>query len=407
MSNPASGPHPQFENVPPGEEARIDHIAELTAKQLERRYSGKRVLRGVHPKDHGCVEATFTVNPDLAPEYQVGVFRKPGERFRAVIRYSNAAPLVTPDSPVEPRQGGGSGPAHGSRGMAIKLYGVGGNRLVPGDRERTQDFLMINQPVFAFANVEDYEVVSQLLVDNNEDARPFFARMQSPDPAVKARAMKSAGIIGRIKSLVFPPAWQAPPLSPLDNRYFSAAPFLFGEGRVMKFACTPVNPKIGELGEAISQADYLRAAMQERMSQADGKEICFDFQVQLRSADSLSGSIDTDMEDMCTLWDEAKYPFVNVARITIPTPQDISSAERREFCETLFYTPWHGLDAHRPLGGINRMRLKVYDISAEKRGCPFSPDLPPQQKAAAPEPPPASRGRGGPDSDASRGKREA
>ncbi|HEX9933361.1 MAG TPA: hypothetical protein VGB08_11015 [Allosphingosinicella sp.] len=399
MPNPASGPHPQLENVPPGEEARIDHIAVLTGQQLDRRYAGKRVLRGVHPKDHGCVEATFTVDPDLPADYQVGVFRKPGEQFRAVIRYSNAAPLITPDSPVEPRQGGGSGPAHGSRGMAIKLYGVGGNRLVPGDRERTQDFLMINQPIFAFANVEDYEIVSQLLVDNNEDARPFFARVQSPDPAVKARAIKSAGIIGRIKSLMFPPAWQAPPLSPLDNRYFSAAPFLFGDGKVMKFSCTPVNPKTGELGEAISQADYLRAAMRERMAQAGGKEICFDFQVQVRSADSLAATRDTDIEDMCTLWDEATYPFVTVARITIPTPQDISAPERTEFCETLFYTPWHGLEDHRPLGGINRMRLKVYDASAEKRGCPFSPDLPTRQNAEPRGPSPsanrgAARGQG-------------
>ena len=43
----------------------------------------------------------------------------------------------------------------GSRGMAVKLYDVEGARLVPEDLERTQDFLMINQPVFSFANVED------------------------------------------------------------------------------------------------------------------------------------------------------------------------------------------------------------------------------------------------------------
>ena len=393
MADSRAAPHPQFEKVPPGEQARIDNVAGLTVKQLENRYATKpRFLRGVHPKDHGCVEATFTVSPDLAPEYRVGIFKKPGERFRAAIRYSNAAPLVTPDSPPTPA----GAREHGSRGMAIKLYEVGGNRLLPGDRERTQDFLMINQPVFAFANVEDYEEISRLLVENNEDARPFFVqRTQSSDPAIKARAIKSATIIGRIKSLLFPPSFQAPPLSPLDNRYFSAAPFLFGEGRVMKFSCNPVNPKTGEIGGAITQEDYLRAAMRERMSQAGGLEICFDFQVQVRDLPSVSGNLDVEMEDMCTLWDEAKYPFVNVARITIPTPQDISSQERQNFCESLFYTPWHGLDVHQPLGGINRLRFEVYQASAERRGCPFSPDLPKAQGPAAPPPPPPGKGPGG------------
>ena len=41
---------------------------------------------------------------------------------------------------------------------------------VPDDGERTQDFLMINQPVFAFANVEDYEALSQIIFDDKENA---------------------------------------------------------------------------------------------------------------------------------------------------------------------------------------------------------------------------------------------
>jgi len=60
-----------------------------------------------------------------------------------------------------------------------------------------------------------------------------------------------------------------------------------------------------------------------------------------------------------------------VARITIP-PQDISWPKRQELCETLFYTPWHWLIEHRPLGGINRVRRKVYDVSADRRGCPVA-----------------------------------
>ena len=155
----------ELEKVPENEPAQIDRIAELTVKQLERRYADEpRFLRGVHPKDHGCVDATFTVLETLDPELRVGVFKNLGQRFPATIRFSNAAPLVTPDS-LELGDDGKPVVAHGSRGMAVKVHEVEGDRLVSGDGERTQDFLMINQPVFAFANVEDYEALSQITAE--------------------------------------------------------------------------------------------------------------------------------------------------------------------------------------------------------------------------------------------------
>lgn len=398
MPSSTSGPTVALEDVPPGESTRIDHIAKLTVTQLEKRYTGKpRFLRGVHPKDHGCVEATFAVSEKLPREYRVGLFSKPGAKFRAAIRFSNASALVTPDSLDPPGADGKQARAHGSRGMAIKVYGVEGPRLVPDDGERTQDFLMINQPVFAFANVEDYEALSEFIADSDAKAALFFhtrtgatnplTGATNPEDVIK-RAQKSGGIVQRIRSLAAaaaapaPSAFQPPPLSPFDNRYFSAAPFLFGKGRAMKFSARPVNPATGELGDAIDEPHYLRNALRTRMTQAGGKDICFDFQIQVRDAQSLAGKIKTDVEDMCTLWPEEGedgHPFVTVARITIP-PQDVASPKRQEFCETLFYTPWHGLQDHRPLGGINRMRRKVYEASSARRGCPVSPALPPAAK---------------------------
>jgi hypothetical protein len=357
----------EVEKIPPDEDARIDHVAYLTVQQLDRRYgAAPRVLRGVHPKDHGCVEARFSISPDLAPQLRVGLFREPGRDYRAAIRFSNAAPLVTPDS-LEPGPAGTPVVAHGSRGMAIKVYGVHGRPLDPSDGESVQDFLMINQPVFAFANVEDYEALSQIILEDKESPRRWFARMASPDPAVKGRAQRTMQIVQCVKALTAPPSFQPPPLSPLDNRYFSAAPFMFGDDRVMKFAATPVNPKTGDVGGSVNDPDYLRKALRQRFAEAGDKDICFDFQVQLRSAASLAGKVDSEIEDVCTLWDEAQYPFVTVARITIP-PQDIATAERQEFCESLVYTPWQGLADHRPIGGINRLRRKVYEESAKKRG---------------------------------------
>jgi hypothetical protein len=377
---PSSKFDPALESPPAGEDAQIAKTTEVMGALLSRRYQGKpRFLRGVHPKDHGCVEATFTVSPDLPPEYQVGIFRKPGETYRSAIRFSNASALVTPDCmPAvgpdgKPVMGPDGKPArtHGSRGMAVKLYDVMGSRLVPGDHERTQDFLMINQPFFAFANVEDYLALNEIILKNNEIPNEFFLRMRSPDPKVAARARTTFQIIQGIQGGSAAAPFQAPPMSPFDNTYFGAAPFGFGEGRVMRFAAKPVNPMTDPVGTAVNDENYLRDALRRRMAEAAGKDICFDFQIQVRDASQLT-NLENDIEDACKAWPD---PFVTVARIAIPS-QDVASPERMEFCETLFYTPWHGLDEHRPLGGINRLRKDVYEKSADMRGCPASPELP-------------------------------
>ncbi len=360
----------ELEHIPDREAEQIDHIVELTREQLKNRYIGKpRFLRGVHPKDHGCVQAKFMVKECLANEYQVGVFAEPGRQFDAWIRFSNAAPLVSPDSALS--EAGAVG--HGSRGMAMKLIGVSGSRLMPEDGELTHDFLMINQPVFAFANVEDYEALSRIILEDNENPKRFFAERIRRNPDGKPvmsdpttqRAVRTAGIIDRITSSK-PSAFQPPPLSPLDNAYFGAAPFLFGEGRVMRYLARPVSPMLGDVGEFVKNANYLREALHKRLTEGDGSEIQFEFQVQVRSAESLAGAIDTEIEDACVDWDEEKHPFVTLARIAIP-PQDCTTPERKELCERLGFSPWHGLLEHRPLGGINRLRCAVYEASARAR----------------------------------------
>jgi hypothetical protein len=76
-----------LEHVPDGEAEQIEHIVGLTREQLKKRYASKsRFLRGVHPKDHGCVEAKFTVLESLAHEYRVGLFVEPGRQFDGSCR---------------------------------------------------------------------------------------------------------------------------------------------------------------------------------------------------------------------------------------------------------------------------------------------------------------------------------
>jgi len=328
----------KFETVPPGEAEQIGKIATLTKELLQQRYGDSLARRGVHPKDHGCVKAALTVNPDIPEKYRVGVFAKPARTYDAWIRFSNATGTVTADV------GGAI-----SRGMAIKLMGVEGDTLLGESGAKTQDFLLINQPMFAIANVPTYLKLNSLLLlhrDNTAKVFPELFKTMAPDEAKKTQAI--LGLIAQTKLG-----------NPLESRYFSASPFLFGKDTVAKFGVTPRNPNKTPVPENAS-VNYLRAAMRRSLSITEGSPAVFDFQVQLRTNDSLP------IEDASAEWKETDAKFQNVAVLTI-TQQEFDNPLRITECEHLVFTPWHGLAEHKPLGGINRLRLQVYIASSQHR----------------------------------------
>jgi hypothetical protein len=363
-----------LEHVPPDEADRIDHIIRLTREQLEKRYPrGTPALRAQHAKDHACVSGTLKVLDDIPEDSQRGVFATPGREYQVWIRYSNASAFDGADSTVA---ASGVPATHGSRGMAIKILGVSGTPLIPKGGSVDQDFLMVNHPVFPFANVEDYEAVSEVLAADNDNPTRFFAERihkqadgtpNLSDPTTQ-RALRTLGIVKRIQSLsttAQPPAYQSPPASPIDNRYFAGAPFLLGDNKVMRVRVTPTAPAAGGPLN-LADRDYLRTALAQRLTAPGADDVRFEFQAQIRSAGELAATIDTAIEDASAEWDEARYPFATLAVIVIP-PQDPNTAERRALCEALSFSPWHGIDDHRPLGGINRLRRAVYEASASYR----------------------------------------
>jgi hypothetical protein len=137
---------------------------------------------------------------------------------------------------------------------------------------------------------------------------------------------------------------------------------MFGQDRVMKFRASPVSRS--DDPPNVDDPNYLRTALIERLSK---ESVEFDFGLQVRSFDQIDQS--TDIENASVEWSDE---FMTVARITIP-PQKFDAPEQRVGCERLFFTPWHGIAAHRPIGGINRLRKAVYIASGRIRNLPKEP----------------------------------
>ena len=87
----------------------------------------------------------------------------------------------------------------------------------------------------------------------------------------------------------------------------------------------------------------------------------FEFRVQLQDPNQ-----NMPVEDASIAWSQEISPYRRVAVLTIP-PQRFSSEAQNRFCENLSFNPWHGLPAHRPIGGLNRARRVLYEAISEAR----------------------------------------
>lgn len=353
-----------FEIIPADEAVQIADIT-LKTRELQRRRAqvfkdaqGGQILRGVHPKSHGCVVADFKISADIAANFQVGLFSTPGQEYKALIRYSNASVRLAPD--LED--------GNGSRGMAVKVLNVSGNVLVADTDGSNQDFLMINTRAFAFPNVRSYQRLTNALHNSPSGADPRAAFVPADDWIAEdgANLEKTLKVIGQIKEKTV--------RNPTEVQYFGAAPSLFGNDRVMKFSAEPCGgERIQNPFDEMPGDNYLHDALVATLAQHQEK-VCFDFKVQVLSIDQVredrNSNIDENasdlIEDATRVWDESEYPFIKVAQIIFPTSPTKKNSILQD-CESRAFNPWHSLTAHQPLGGINRLRNPVYVISAVSR----------------------------------------
>lgn len=307
-----------LEQRPPAEQACINDLAARLKAKIIRENAGGLMRRDAHPKMHGLVRAEFVVAADLPAELRVGVFAEPGKTYPAWVRFSNQDGTIQPDIDAD------------IRGMAIKLMDVPGDKLLDAERhERTQDFIVISTPVFVTRDVEEFDDLIKALTGSLWAKAWFF--------------LTHWHVVGNL--------WRSMKkhANPLQLRYWSTTPYLFGQ-RAVKYSAIPRSAARDEIPSHPSD-DYLREAMVRQLSRED---VLYDFALQFQTDPR-----HMPIEDPSVEWSETLSPFRTVASIRIPAQQFDTEAQR-SFGENLSFTPWHSLPEHRPLGGINRARKIVY-----------------------------------------------
>jgi hypothetical protein len=316
------------ETVAADEKERFEQYAQVLAGlQKARAEKTGSMARALHAKQHAGLRAEVEI--ETLPEHlRVGVFAAP-KKYEAYVRFSNGSGARDSDKKPD------------LRGLAIKLMGVSGKKLIPGmEDEKTQDFLFINTPSLAFKTVDEFVFFMQ--ASTSQALLPFrlFGRYGFGTFAFFKRLLAAARAVPSLAT----------------EKYWSVAPVRFGDFAV-RLSLVPE-----QKDPPPSTTANLRAELETRIKE---KPLVWELRGQLFVNDEK-----TPIEDTSVAWSEADAPPFPLAKLTIPK-QD--PAETFELVEKLAFDPWHAAEELRPLGAAMRARSPAYRESQKTRGATKEP----------------------------------
>lgn len=301
-------------------------------------------LRSVHAKSHGILRGTLTVLDSVPPAYAQGLFAQPGS-YDVVARLSTTPGDILDDKVSTPR------------GMAIKIVGVAGERVDGSEQDTTQDFVMVNGPVFAAPTAKKFSANLKLLAPTTDKAPKLKVALSAVLRGAERALEAVGGESATLKSLGGHPA-----TNPLGETYFTQAPILYG-AYMAKVSLAPISPGLTALTDAPVELhdthDGLREAIKAHFAQ-DGGE--WELRVQL-----CTDIEKMPIEDSSVEWKQEDSPYVAVARLSMAPQAGWNEALSKLVDDGMRFNPWHALAAHRPIGSIMRVREAAYAMSSAFR----------------------------------------
>jgi hypothetical protein len=317
------------EKIAPDEEQLYAIYAKQFAAIQAQRSARWGAGRALHRKQLAAAHGTLEVLDGLPPHARHGLFSQPRD-YDVWVRLSNGgmdrASDRTPDV----------------RGFALRVLGVEGESALGNGPAKSQDFTLINQEVFGFANADQF-------VD-------FVVAASRGKGDLVRHLFKRYGLLGGPRKLGHMLKVAGKPFGGFATEpLFSAAPMANGP-----YAARVRLLPAASNGAAVPDANRDWAA--DFSARLAKQPLHWDLQLQYYIDEDL-----TPIEDASVNW---ATPYSTVARLMLPR-QDTSSAQGQAFAEQVeacVIDPWQALSAHRPLGDVQRARKVVYYESQKGRG---------------------------------------
>ncbi|CAN5261953.1 catalase family protein [soil metagenome] len=304
-----------------------------------------RAIRSVHAKAHGILQAELEVLDGLPESLAQGLFAKPG-RYAAVMRFSTVPGDLLDDSVSTPR------------GLAVKIVGVEGERLPGSEGDVTQDFVMTDGKAFGAPDPKVFLANLKLLAattDKIEGVKKVAsAVLQQVQKAIIATTGEPNSTVAQLGGV--------PETQILGTSFFTGVPLRWGD-YVAKVGVTPVSAELTALTDQPIKVNGVPNALRESMIAFFATHGgVWEVRVQLRS-----DAHEMPIENAAKAWPEDKSSYVTVARLTAQPQTAWSEARSDAVDDHMMFSPWHRLAAHRPLGGVMRVRKAAYEAARAYR----------------------------------------
>jgi hypothetical protein len=249
------------------------------------------------------------------------------------------------------------------RGLAIKVIGVEGERLEGSEGDVTQDFLLINGAAFGASDPKTFLSVVRVLAPTTNRAQ----RLKKILSAVMRQVQKAIVLATGHANTTVATLGGQPETHILGETFYSQAPLRFGDF-IAKIAVAPESSELKALAQAPLSVNGVPDGLREAV---------LDFFEKNGGVWEVRAQLCTDLERMpienaAVVWSEEVSPYQRIARITVKPQLAWSEARSSVVDDGMSFAPWHGLAAHRPLGGIMRVRKAVYEeakkFRAERNG---------------------------------------
>lgn len=349
---------PALAVVPPGEEELISKLvrdlrtnnrfqyakSRMFAKY--RRHGRPHAIRDAHAKSCAVLHGELTVHADLDPLLRQGMFARPGATFPVIARISQTSGAIRSDQ------------VRGVRGLGLKVLGVSGASGERADArfaDANQDFVFVTEPAFLFRDAADYAKAgmrtARALTALPDGGMLLINRMLRA--ARRARQRSGRDLPAKLR------VFAEPNHHPLRQTFYTAAPVRFGD-YVAKLRVAPTTQTVAAAVPATIEDGPYDAASRAVVAYFAAGSAEYEVSAQLCTEGM-------PIEDATVEWPEERSPYRPVATLRFPEQTGYGEALRDFADDGLTFNSWRGIAEHRPLGSINRLKLRVYEASSEFR----------------------------------------
>lgn len=295
----------------------------------------RHAMRGTHVKTQAIVKGTLQILSNLEAEYAQGIASPANAKtpHPIAIRFANEPSWLQDDR------------APGPRGCGMRIFNVTGDFMDhQGAKTHTQDMTFNNAPILELRDLPTTVEIFTIRERHFREPEKIGPELEKRDDTDLQKAPMGL-----------------PNQHFLSYMMYSQAAYRWGP-YVCKYALFPT----GEYQAALEKSHQIKdSSSPEQHSEwlrewFLNKEATYDLRVQLCHDLNVQ-----PVEDASVEWDEEKYPYKTVGKVVLPAGQDVFSADRRNMWdEHMKLNVWYGLEEHRPLGSVNRLRKGLYQRSS-------------------------------------------